>query len=46
MTDALERFFARAELFMERVEASLPHTLTVAALLAKASSARWLTWAP
>ncbi len=28
MTDALERFFARAELFMERVEASLPHTLT------------------
>jgi predicted AAA+ superfamily ATPase len=24
----LERFFARAELFMERVEASLPHTLT------------------
>nr|CBA27667.1 hypothetical protein Csp_A03420 [Curvibacter putative symbiont of Hydra magnipapillata] len=28
MTDTLERFFARAELFMERVEASLPHTLT------------------
>lgn len=27
MTDALERFIARAELFMERVEASLPHTL-------------------
>jgi predicted AAA+ superfamily ATPase len=26
--DALERFFARAELFMQRVEASLPHTLT------------------
>ena len=28
MSDALERFFARAELFMQRVEASLPHTLT------------------
>lgn len=28
MTDAMERFFARAELFMQRVEASLPHTLT------------------
>ena len=28
MSDALERFFARAELFMLRVEASLPHTLT------------------
>jgi predicted AAA+ superfamily ATPase len=28
MTDALERFVARAELFMQRVEASLPHTLT------------------
>ncbi|NBW48525.1 MAG: ATP-binding protein [Betaproteobacteria bacterium] len=28
MNDALERFFARAELFMDRVEASLPHTLT------------------
>jgi len=27
MSDALERFFARAELFMQRVEASLPHTL-------------------
>lgn len=28
MSDALERFFARAELFMQRVEASLPHSLT------------------
>jgi predicted AAA+ superfamily ATPase len=28
MSDALERFFARAELFMQRVEASLPHTLS------------------
>lgn len=28
MTDALERWMARAELFMSRVEASLPHTLT------------------
>ncbi len=28
MTDALERFLARAELFMQRVEASLPHTLS------------------
>ncbi|MDZ7891322.1 MAG: ATP-binding protein [Rhodoferax sp.] len=28
MSDALERFLARAELFMQRVEASLPHTLT------------------
>jgi predicted AAA+ superfamily ATPase len=28
MTDAMERFIARVELFMERVEASLPHTLT------------------
>ena len=28
MSDALERFIARAELFMSRVEASLPHTLT------------------
>nr|WP_315465355.1 ATP-binding protein [uncultured Rhodoferax sp.] len=28
MTEALERFLARAELFMERVEASLPHALT------------------
>jgi predicted AAA+ superfamily ATPase len=27
MSDALERFLARAELFMQRVEASLPHTL-------------------
>jgi predicted AAA+ superfamily ATPase len=27
MSDALERFFARAELFMSRVESSLPHTL-------------------
>jgi hypothetical protein len=27
MSDALERFFARAELFMQRVEASLPHSL-------------------
>lgn len=28
MSDALERFVARAELFMARVEASLPHTLS------------------
>lgn len=28
MSDALERFLARAELFMSRVEASLPHTLS------------------
>ena len=28
MTDTMERFMARVELFMARVEASLPHTLT------------------
>ena len=28
MTESLERFMARVELFMARVEASLPHTLT------------------
>lgn len=28
MNEVLERFFVRAELFMQRVEASLPHTLT------------------